>query len=108
MSLHKEYVEERLGKHMIESEKGFVIYSFTEDSVYISDVHISKEHRRSGEASRFGDIVTEIAKCKGYKKILGSVQPSTKGSSESMQMLLAYGFKLDSSTNDFILLKKDV
>lgn len=108
MSLYAKYIEERLGKQIIESDKSFVVYSFTEDAVYISDVYIDKEYRRTGEASRLGDKVTEIAKSKGYNKLLGSVQPSTKGSSESMQMLLAYGFKLDSSTNDFILLKKEV
>lgn len=108
MSLYAEYVKDRLGKEIIESDKGFVVYSFEKDSVYISDVHISKEYRRSGEASKFGDIITDIAKSKGYKTLLGSVQPSTKNSTESIQMLLAYGFKLDSSTNDFIILRKEI
>lgn len=106
--MYSEYLKERTDKHIIESDKGFVVYSFTEDACYIEDVWIKPDFRRSRECFNFGDIVSGIAKQKGFKKLFGSVVTNTKNSAESMQMLLAYGFKLDSANNNFILLKKDI
>lgn len=108
MSLYSEFIREREGKFIIEYPEGFVTYSFEGESCYIQDVFVTKEHRRKNICFDLGDRVAKIAVEKGCKSLLGSVVPTTKGSTESMQMLLAYGFKLDSAVNNFILLKKDL
>jgi hypothetical protein len=108
MSLYSDYVHERTDKHVYETTKGFIVYSFTEDALYIEDVYVVKQYRRQRTCFEFGDYAAGIARFKGKSKLLGSVMVNTKGASESMQMLLAYGFKLDSSTNNFILLKKEL
>lgn len=108
MSLYKDYVCELGGRDVIESDKGFATYSFYEDSVYIEDIFISPDFRKTNEASRMADQIASIAKSRGCKKMIGSVIPNNKGSTESLKVLLAYGFKLDSSTNNLILMKKDL
>ena len=108
MSLYSEYIAERTDKHVYETDKGFIVYSLTEDALYIEDVFVAKDFRRQKICFEFGDYAAGIARFKGKSKLLGSVVPNSKGSTESMQMLLAYGFKLDSSINNFILLKKEL
>jgi Acetyltransferase (GNAT) family len=106
--MYAEYVKERLGKDCFWTEKGFATFSFTEDAVYIEDLFVLPEFRKSSEASNIADNIAEIAKARGYKKMLGSVIPSANGSTVSMKVLLAYGFEIDSSSNNFILLRKEI
>ena len=108
MSLYAEYIQERLGKHIIESDKGFATYTFLQDGVYIEDIFVHKDHRQTKEASRMADQIAEIAKEKGFKKMYGSVKPTANHSTSSLKVLLAYGFRLIESGPDAILLVKEI
>lgn len=109
MSLYGKYLKERSNKEILENETGFATYSFPDNTtVYIEDIYTNPESRISGEASRLADEIIKIAKQKGCTKLIGSVVPSTKGSTDSLKVLLAYGMKLDSSTNNFILFSKEL
>lgn len=108
MSLFGEYIQERENKGIIESETGFATYKFLNDGVYIEDIYVKPEARKSGEATRLADMICDIAKEKGMTKVFGSVSPSAIGSTASLKVLLAYGFRLDSCTNNFIWLVKEL
>ena len=100
---------EKTDKTIIETEKGFITYSFTDkDTCYIQDIFILPDFRKSNEATKLANQVVDIAKAKGCKKLLGSVVPSSKNSTDSLKVLLAYGMTLDSCTNDFILFSKSL
>ncbi len=109
MSLYADYVKERLGDEIIESKSGFATYRFTDDkTVYLVDLYVSPDFRKMGVARDMANLVGEIAKKRGCIKMIGSVVPSAKGSAQSMKVLLAYGMVPDSSTNDFVLFRKDL
>jgi predicted GNAT family acetyltransferase len=108
MTLYGQYISEREDKHIVESSRGFLTYSFTNNAVYIQDLYVKPEFRKTGEAAKMADKVARLAIDKGYIKMIGSVVPSTKGSTSSMKVLLAYGFELDSSADNFIVFKKDL
>lgn len=109
MSLFADYLKEKTNDQIIESEIGFATYRYLDkESVYIVDLYVKPAYRQQKAASSIADIIVELAKKKGCKKLLGSVVPSTKGSTESVKVLLAYGMSLDSSVNDFITFKKDI
>lgn len=101
-SLYSRYIKERTGKHCIENNTGFATYEIQVPYCYIEDIYILPEHHKGGRASKLADIIVEIAKSQGCTTLLGTVQPSTKGSTESMKVLLAYGFKLLRSELDKI------
>lgn len=107
-SMYKKYVEERTNKSVLENESGFAVYSFTIDTVYIEEIFVSDEFRKSGRAVKMADEICEIAKSKGIKKVFGSVCPSAKGSTASLKVLLAYGMRLETATNDFIIMSKEI
>ena len=50
----------------------------------------------------------KLQKEKGYKKLFRSVVPQILGSTESLRVLLAYGFKLDSSAVNLIVFVKEI
>lgn len=106
-SLFAKYTKES-GKEIIENEKGFVTYYFIPDGCYIEDVYIEPKYRLSGAMSSFGDQIASIAKEKGVKTIFGSVNLHRNGCSESLLALLKYGFKLDSTVTNGILLRKGI
>ena len=109
MSLYGDYLRERTFDEIIETEKGFATYRFMDDScVYIIDIYVKPEFRKSGAASDIADTIVEIAKKRGCYKLMGSVVPSTKGSTTSLKVLLGYGMSLESSSNDFIIFSKEI
>ena len=108
MSLFGDYIKERLDKSIVENEHGFCTYFFVNDGVYIEDLYVSPEHRKSHVAAKLADQVAEIAKEKGFKRMYGSVQPSAKGSTASLKVLLAYGMSLESSGPNAILMSKGI
>jgi predicted GNAT family acetyltransferase len=109
MSYYADYVHERTNDSVLETEKGFATYRFLDQkTVYIVDIFVAPKHRKQHAASDLADDVVKIAKDRGCTKLLGSVVPSTKGSTRSLCVLLGYGMTLDSSTNDLILFSKEI
>lgn len=109
MSLYSQYIAEKTDKSILETDIGFATYSFPDNkTVYIEDIFVLPEYRKSHAASEMADEIIAKAKSKGCTKAIGSVVPSTSNSTDSLKILLAYGMKLDSSANNFILFSKDL
>lgn len=108
-SLYAQYVQERTDDHVIETDHGFATYRYVnEKSVYIVDIFIMPESRKSGAAAMLADEIVRLAKVRGCNELFGSVIPSTKGSTTSLKVLLGYGMALHSAANDFIIFRKDI
>lgn len=110
MSLYANYLREKTNDEILETDKGFATYRYLDNdkTVYIVDIYVLPDFRNTHEASKMADSIIAEAKEKGCTKMIGSVVPSAKGSTASLKVLLAYGMTLDSSTNDFILFKKEL
>lgn len=107
-SLYGQYIKERADKEIIEDERGFATYLFMDDGCYIEDIFVRKEYRSKGIAKEMLDKISIIAKEKGCKKIIGTVVPSYKSSTYSLQAAFSYGFKLDSSRQNLIVYVKEL
>lgn len=109
MSLFSEYLAERTNTQIIETTQGFATYKFLEDNtIYLEDLFVKPEFRRSHVASELADKVCALGKVKGCTHLIGSVVPSAKNSTESIKVLLAYGMKVSKSMNDFIVFRKEL
>lgn len=107
MTLYKEYAKERENKETVEdsSGRGFLTYRILDDCVYIVDVFVAKEFRKSGVAKEMADRVAEVA-INLNKPLLGSVSPLDPNVTENMKVLLAYGMKFHKSTAELIYFVK--
>lgn len=108
IDLYAAYLEELGVKKLYRNDKGFALYSFAENYLYIEEIFILPEYRGKKEFSILCDSLTEIAKQKGCKRLLGSVVPTINNSTRSLGMLLSYGAKLVSATNNFIVFEKEI
>jgi len=110
MSMYAEYLREKTNDHILETSRGFATYRYLDEgkTVYLVDIYVVPQFRKTKEASNMADQIVDEAKKKGCTKLLGSVVPSTKNSTVSLKVLLGYGMSLDSCTNDFILFKKEL
>lgn len=107
-SLFASYIYERLGDSIVEHEHGFATYSFVKDACYIKDIFINKANRRGGLGTELADKITSEAKAKGYNKLIGSINISANGSTDSMRALLSYGFRLAWNDQQMIYLTKEI
>ena len=110
MSLYGEYIQERLGDGIVEVEEGFASYRFLNEgkSVYIVDIFVKKHVRKVGLASKLADEVVKIAVAAGAKELIGTVVPSANWSTDSLKVLLGYGMKLKSASENMIVFSKEI
>lgn len=113
MSFYGDYIKERLGKSIIETDSGFATYFYTThplygESVYIEDIYVVPHLRRTKAASQMADRIANEALDNGVKTMLGSVCPNAKGSTESLKTLLGYGMKLDCIRDGLIYFVKQL
>lgn len=102
------YLCEREGVQSLIRENCFATYIINGDECYIRDIWVEREFRKSGLASKIADEIVKIAEVTGCKYLTGSVMPSAKNSTESIKVLLAYGFKLHSSVVNGIIFRKEL
>ena len=108
VSMFGDFKKELEGICEIESEFGFATYKVTGEEIYIEDLYIKPDNRRSHHASDMVDSISEIGIKNGCKRIWCSVCPSKNNSTISLMAQLGYGFKLSSSRDNFILLVKEL
>ena len=109
MSLYGSYIKEREDKEIIEDSRGFATYQFLDyDRCYIESIYVQPDFRNTNLASEMADKIAIIAKERGCTKLVGSVSPTANGATASLKVLLAYGFQLESSSNNLIVFVKDL
>lgn len=108
-SFYAQYLRERTDDEIIETERGFVTYRYIGgDTVYIVDIWVRPAYREIGEGAKLADMVIEIARARGCKQLLGTVNPHTKNATKSLKVMLGYGMQLLNTSNDGIFLRKDI
>lgn len=110
MSLYADYLKERTYDEIVEFDYGFATYRYIDEgkSVYIVDIYVTPEAREKGYAAKMADQIAAIAKERGCTSMVGTVAPSAKGSSISLEVLMSYGMRLQSAANDCIIMRKDI
>lgn len=107
-SLYGQYIKERENFEIIEDEFGFASYIISGDECYLRDVYVVPEQRRSKKCFELADKVAAIAKYKGCTFMTGTVYPGANGSTESLKVLLKYGFKVSQTTSEKIIFIKEL
>jgi GNAT superfamily N-acetyltransferase len=109
MSLFSDYINEREGKQILESDKGFATYKiFDNGECYLQDIYVIPDERKSGLATEMADKVVEIAQEHGCKTLIGSVCIDDLNCTRNMKVFLAYGMQMHKIIGTMIFLKKDI
>lgn len=105
-SHYANYLKEREGKEVYESEEGFISYVIEGDECYIETIYVAPIFRRLSSGTNMANIVATRAKEAGCKFLSGSSDPRAHGATDAMMAMLTYGFKLHSIKGDLIVLTK--
>ncbi len=108
MSLYADYLAEKGLKGIIETPTSFATYCITGQECYIEDIYVAPEFRKTKEASRLADAITEIAKAKGCTYLTGSVNSRATDPTASIKTLLGYGFKFMRSNDAGLYFYKEL
>lgn len=104
-----EFYQEYCGDEVMETTKGFVHYRYlNEKQVYIINIYVRQEYRRSKEASILADAVCDEAKNRGCSEVLGTVSLKASHSDASMKVLAGYGMKAIHAHDDVITYSKEI
>lgn len=97
--MYADYLKETQDKDMLKTEHGFLTYGFNcvpgvkGPHVYIEDLYVIPEMRKTHIASTMADRVCSIAKDRGIEFCIGSVSKASKTSDRSCKVLEAYGMR---------------
>lgn len=108
MSLYSQYIKEREDFEIVETNEGFATFKCVGPECYIRDIYVTSQGRKAGHASFMADKISSLAKERGCQFLVGTVCPQSKGATESLMVLLAYGFRLVKSDTNLIYFKKDL
>jgi len=108
-SLYSQYIKERCGRGILESEDGFATFDYvTDEIVYIIDLYVVPEKRRNHYAAFLADKIVEQAVKDGKKFLLGSVDQTAKGAEDSQKVLEAYGMRLYKTAAPMLFYVKEI
>lgn len=105
--MYKQYFEE-MGSEVIETPYGWANYIVTGQECYIENIYVLPEYRKKKEASLIADKITEIAKERGCKYLLGSTNTKKPSVERSIQAIIGYGFKYLRSDENSIWYFKEI
>lgn len=107
IDLYKQYLIEREDKHLVSLEGGFATYKqVDQNSVWLVDIFVVKELRRNGVATKLSEMVAEKAKELGCNTLIGSVDITANGVTQSMQAILSDGFKFSHGQGNMLFFTK--
>ena len=109
MSMWADYKMEREGKSVLEEDGGFAVFSYPNPhEVWIEDIYVVAEERKSGLARALADAICAEAKEKGCQRVLGSVWDTANGATASIKVLLAYGMHFSHLEGKLLVFKKEI
>ena len=109
LSLYGQYLTERTSRGILETEHGFATFDYiTDDTVYIVDLYVVPEKRKSHVASEIADKICEEAVKAGRKYLLGSVDLTAKGAETSCKVLEAYGMVIHKVAEPMVFYVKQI
>ena len=86
------YKSETTETHFIEHEYGFISYSLLPDALFLEDIWIAPEHRKSGLGAALVAQAEEVGREAGKQTSLALIHLSSKTSTESLKAHLTVGF----------------
>lgn len=111
IELYGQYLQERRDMSLLVDHEGhgFATYRITPgQDVYIQDIYVEPEYRRLGVAADLANELAAMARLHGCTFMLGTLDPTAKGATDGLAVMLAYGFRLFEVAATHIILRKEL
>lgn len=107
-SLYSQYVKEREGLFIIENDYGFLTYSLKNDILFIHDLFVTKEKRKSNIAFQMLDESMSKAKELGIIEMYAHVDIRALNWEESVSFIEKFGAKPTKLEGTLLYFKKKI
>lgn len=108
LSLYGQYIKERSNRGILEIDGAFATFDYIGDMVYIVDIFVAKEKRRSKVGFELADTIVKQAISDGKKFLIGTVDTGTPVASDSLKFQIAYGLRAFKTVDQMIFLSKPI
>ena len=112
MSLYGDYIKERIGREIIEDDKGFVTYCFPSDYndevIYLVDMYVVPEARGDNYCSTLADKVAEIGRENDCKMIMTSLCVDARNWEISEKVITKYEFVESKRSDNMVFYIKEL
>jgi len=102
------YFSEREDFECLVKPEGFAAYKISGEVCYLKDIWVHKDFRKTGLASKMADEIASKAKLSNCRYLTGSVAIGLKSTTDSVKVLLAYGFLVHDVVNGGIIFRKEI
>lgn len=106
-TLYKEYIWRRERGQIYETDYGFVTYKVMEREVFLSDIYVKSEERKSGHARKLVSHLIDIAKVNKIPLVTAKVYLEDKQHQNTLIAAFKIGFQIIQLQPDFIGLALD-
>jgi len=106
--MYFEYAKERESLDSITSENGFALYRKDKNTLFIRDIYVKPEFRKTSEFLNLFKRLKKIAEELNCKYMEGHVYLDTKDPTLSLRAILSAGFKVVHASNGMIALTKEI
>lgn len=108
-NLYIDYLKERQNAEVLEHEHGLFVYTFLGDGkLYLQDMYVEPEHRRTGVSHILFARLLKIAKEKEITTIIGSTDIQANNAEAGLLAALSVGFKITGIDKNMIWYSKEI
>lgn len=107
-TLYAKYIKQRENAEVLETDKGFVVYKFIEDEIFIKEIFIDESNRQSGVCRELVTKLEDIARINNKKIITGKIFLNDPNCNQTLIAALLIGFKVIRADQDIILILKEI
>ena len=106
MTLYGRYIAEREDFSIIETDQGFATFKVVANTIYLRDLFVLPEFRRSKVASELCDQVCRVGRNLDCATLVGSLDPKALNANESLSAIMSYGMKLKGQQGSLLYFEK--
>lgn len=107
-TLFAEYIKEREGFEVMETEESFVIYKIKGELAFISHAFTRKNYRRDHYMSELLDALSEFLLSKRVSALSASIDLRDQNASTTLLASLKYGFEIKAAEQGIIFIEKNL
>lgn len=107
-TLYAQYIKEREGSEVLESEDGFIVYKISKKECFIVDMFVAKDRRARGAGHALLKSLDALAAKRDCEFITANIHLWDAGASNTLLAALTAGFLLGSANAGHITIFREV
>jgi len=108
VTLYARYIAEREDFSIIETDQGFATFKVVAHTIYLRDLFVLPEFRRTKVASELCDQVCRVGRSLECTTLVGSLDPKALNANDGLRAILSYGLKLKGQQGSLLYFEKEL